>query len=589
MLWAVFAVLIAVAAAVLALSALRARAATAGRADHDLTVYRDQLREIDADVARGTLNATEAGAARIEVQRRMLVAGAAAPGAQARETPGLRWGAVAVALVAMPAIALPVYLWRGNPAIPGQPLASRGAAPGADHASSSSAMGLDDAIKRLQARLAASPGDAEGWRLLGRSYMMTQQPEPAIDAYRRALAITPDEAPLHSALAESLTFAAGGTVTEEARQEFEIALARDPRDPAGRFYVSLAKAQAGRTREAFDGWLALLADTPGDAPWLPMVRRQLEDAAKQLNIDLASVLPKTAPVETVRAPALPPLAQSGAPPQAPRGPSAPAAPRGPTAEDMRAAQGMSEADRQTMIRGMVASLAARLEENPDDIEGWQRLARSYEVLGEGERAREAQAHVAALQARGPGARPVPAVPAPQANTPAAPRGPSADDVRAAQALPPGDQQAMIRGMVDGLAARLQDNPGDREGWLRLGRSYAVLGRQTESLDAYARAAGLWPEDPEVLQLYARALYEARPSTTGALPDRIGNLYRRILEKQGNNLEALYFVGLTEVERGNTEEGARLWRRLLAALDPKSDAHAEMGKRIEALKAPAAPK
>lgn len=578
MLWVVFAILIAFAAAVLALSALRARTATTTRADHDLAVYRDQLREIDADVARGVLQEAEAGAARVEVQRRMLVAGAAVQSAQSRETPRLRWGAVIVALIAMPAIALPVYLWRGNPAIPGQPLANRsGAAPGADHANAGGALGLEDAIKRLQARLAANPEDAEGWRLLGRSYMMTQNPEPAIEAYRRALAITPDDAPLHSALAESLTFAAGGTVTEEARREFETALARDPRDPAGRFYVSLAKAQAGRTREAFDGWLALLSDTPADAPWLPVVRRQLEDAAKQLNVDLASVLPKTAPVESVRAPVLPPVAQSGA------------APRGPTQDDIRNAQGMSEADRQTMIRGMVASLAARLEENPDDIEGWQRLARSYEVLGEAERAREAQARVAALQARGPGARPAPAVPAPQASAPTATRGPTPEDVRNAQGLPPGDQQAMIRGMVDGLAARLKESPNDREGWLRLGRSYAVLNRQTESLDAYARAASLWPEDPEVLQLYARALYEARPSTTGPLPDRIGNLYRRILEKQGNNLEALYFVGLTEVERGNAEEGARLWGRLLAALDPKSDAHAEMTKRLGALKAPAPPK
>ena len=586
MLWVVFAVLIAAAAAVLALSALRARAATATRADHDLTVYRDQLREIDADVARGVLQEAEAGAARVEVQRRMLVAGATAQGPQSRETPSLRWAAVIVALVAMPAIALPVYLWRGNPAIPGQPLASRGgAAPGADHANAGGAMGLEDAIKRLQARLAANPEDAEGWRLLGRSYMMTQNPEPAIDAYRRALALTPDEAQLHSALAESLTFAAGGTVTEEARQEFEIALARDPRDPAGRFYLSLAKAQAGRTREAFDGWLALLGDTPADAPWLPVVRRQIEDAAKQLNVDLASVLPKTAPIESVRAPVLPPIAQSdGA-----RAGAAPQAPRGPTQDDIRNAQGMSDADRQTMIRGMVASLVARLEENPDDIEGWQRLARSYEVLGESERAREAQARVAALQARGPGARPAPAAPSPQASAPATPRGPTPEDVRNAQGLPPGDQQAMIRGMVDGLAARLKDNPNDREGWLRLGRSYAVLNRQTESLDAYARAASLWPEDSEVLQLYARALYEARPSTTGPLPDRIGNLYRRILEKQGNNLEALYFVGLAEVERGNAEEGARLWGRLLAALDPKSDAHAEMTKRLEALKAPTPPK
>ena len=57
---------------------------------------------------------------------------------------------------------------------------------------------------------------------------------------------------------------------------------------------------------------------------------------------------------------------------------------------------MSAADRQTMIRTMVQRLADRLQENPDDLSGWQRLARAYEVLGETEKAKDAHARVEAL-------------------------------------------------------------------------------------------------------------------------------------------------------------------------------------------------
>jgi cytochrome c-type biogenesis protein CcmH len=49
-----------------------------------------------------------------------------------------------------------------------------------------------------------------------------------------------------------------------------------------------------------------------------------------------------------------------------------------------------------MIRGMVDRLAARLEQNPDDKEGWVRLAHAYDVLGEADKAQSARIRAAAL-------------------------------------------------------------------------------------------------------------------------------------------------------------------------------------------------
>ena len=63
---------------------------------------------------------------------------------------------------------------------------------------------------------------------------------------------------------------------------------------------------------------------------------------------------------------------------------------------MTAAGQMSNQDRQAFIRSMVERLAGRLAENPNDPEGWQRLIRAYEVLGETAKAAEAKAKLKAL-------------------------------------------------------------------------------------------------------------------------------------------------------------------------------------------------
>jgi cytochrome c-type biogenesis protein CcmH len=88
-------------------------------------------------------------------------------------------------------------------------------------------------------------------------------------------------------------------------------------------------------------------------------------------------------------------------------PEAPeAAPRGPSAADVEAAGQMTPEERQAFIRSMVDQLAARLQAEPADPDGWLRLARAYVVLGEGDKAREALAaaetQIAALAAEAPG-------------------------------------------------------------------------------------------------------------------------------------------------------------------------------------------
>jgi cytochrome c-type biogenesis protein CcmH len=345
----------------------RRREPPPARAEFDLVVFRDQLAEVDRDLERGLLDTEQAAAARIEVERRMLAAAdekAPVPSATRHGRGGLVLAAFAVVLV--PAGAFGLYLVLGTPGIPDQPLAAR------EQPGSTAAGGvtLETAVANLAERLQANPDNAEGWILLGRSYVTLERYPEAAEAFRHALQLNGVEPDLAAAYGEALVAAADGQVTPDARKAFQDALGSAPDNPKARYYLALDKAQQGDLKGALQGWVDLVKIAQSDAPWLPIVRQQIGRVAAALNID-------------------PPIAE----PSASAGEAAPA---GPTRADMEAAAGMSEEDRGRMIRSMVDRLAARLEENPDDREGWLRLARAYEVLGEPDKARDARARAEAL-------------------------------------------------------------------------------------------------------------------------------------------------------------------------------------------------
>jgi cytochrome c-type biogenesis protein CcmH len=238
---------------------------------------------------------------------------------------------------------------------------------------------METAVASLAERLQANPDDADGWILLGRSYVTMESYPEAAEAFRRALQLKGAEPDLAAAYGEALVAASGGEVTPNARQAFQIAFDAAPDNPKGRYYLALHMAQQGDLNGALRGWVDLAAIAPADAPWLPIVREQITRAAAELGVDPTTVEP-SAEARAAEA----------------RAPAGEAAPPGPTRADMEAAAGMSAEDRGQMIRSMVERLAARLEDQPDDREGWLRLARAYQVLGEPDKARDALARAEAL-------------------------------------------------------------------------------------------------------------------------------------------------------------------------------------------------
>ncbi len=326
--WILVAILTAAVAAVLLLPLLRSPSASADDADHDVEVYRDQLEELKRDEATGLIGANEAELARAEVARRLIAASKAEAKEKAR-TSGRNRLAQAFVIVLLPALGLCLYLATGRPDLPAQPLAERLANPGND---------INVLIARAENHLARNPDDGAGWDLLAPIYYRSSRMEDSANAYAQAIRLLGESPERLDGYAEALIALADGVVTADARKQLEASLKLKPDNPRTRYYLALALEQEGKKPEARAAFEALAKDTPADAPWLPLVNRHI--AALSEGGTLGN----------------------------------------PTADDVAAAQDMSTGDRQQMIAGMVENLATKLQENPDNFEGWMRIIRSYVVL-----------------------------------------------------------------------------------------------------------------------------------------------------------------------------------------------------------------
>jgi len=129
-------------------------------------------------------------------------------------------------------------------------------------------------------------------------------------------------------------------------------------------------------------------------------------------------------------------------------------------------------------------------------------------------------------------------------------------------------------MVSRLAARLKENPEDPEGWMMLGRSYAVLGRFGEASEAYAKAAARTPGDAQLLADYADALAMAQGRTLQGEPEKI---LLRALAVDPNNVKALLLAGTAAFNRNDGASAVRHWERVLGLLPAESD----MVQRVQA--------
>ncbi|WP_025091280.1 c-type cytochrome biogenesis protein CcmI [Brucella intermedia] len=334
--WLIAALLTLAATLVVLLPLTRRKQAFLPAEKNDLEVYRDQLREVEADAARGMIDPQSAEQARIEISRRILNAEKSAreaAEAAGKTTPGRLLAFLAV--LAVPLVAWGVYPLFGKPDMPSMPLAERLSA-SADRGS------VDELVARAEAHLAQNPDDVRGWDVLAPIYLRLGRAADAVNAYRSSIRIAGENFPRVLGLGEALATASGGTVTAEAEGFFRKAADLEPNDVRPQFYLAQGEMQDGRMNLAANRLQAFLDKAPADAPW----RGQIEQAIARLR-DPAAVQQQ---------------------------------PKGPTADDVDAASSMSPEDRQAMIEGMVQRLDESLRQNSGDVEGWKRLVRSYMIL-----------------------------------------------------------------------------------------------------------------------------------------------------------------------------------------------------------------
>lgn len=325
--------------------------------DPRLHIYQQQLKELNRDLAARMISPIEAEAARLEISRRLLAfdqSPAPSPAAiSARHAPFLAlWLAVTI-----PLSALALYAFLGNPGTPDQP--HNVSAGRVDKVLSD----LEEANLRLtvetnRKKLLANPNDISAWLGLAQALQAQGRSVDAVDALSKALIVSNGDPNIRGIYGEALMLAAKGTVTQESREAFTGVLAERPQDPRARYFLSLGDWQAGKHQEALTAWSKLAAEARAEDSWVGLVRERIIVAAREIGEDPDKYLPRL------------PEDFAGS---------------GPSDDDLVMANRMGAAGREAAIRSMVDGLAARLEKEPNDPAGWQRLVRSYSVLGESEK------------------------------------------------------------------------------------------------------------------------------------------------------------------------------------------------------------
>lgn len=368
MIWASMAALAVLAVLFVLLPLRGARAGEAGdEGDTTPAVLVDQLGEVKRDLDRGLINADEAAAAQLEIKRRIVALSRKSDGGLTLSAGGGR-AAVWLAAAFVPLLAAGYYYVSGSPGIASLAFADR-------EAERAETRQVAELTQRLFERLSEDPegGPTEGWMLLGQTYFRMGRHEDAAKVFDLLTEREDATSATFSMLAEALVMAEQGIVTPRAEKAIDRAMDLDPTNPAASFYKAVALAQTGEEGRAHDLLVARLNAAEGFAPWMEAFIGQANNIGDRIG--------------------RPPLSLADFAP-------AMAAP-GPTAGDVAAAEEMSEEDRGAFIRSMVERLAERLENEPEDLDGWLRLGNAYKVLGERDEAISAYERAQTLLANVP--------------------------------------------------------------------------------------------------------------------------------------------------------------------------------------------
>ncbi|MGR3502914.1 c-type cytochrome biogenesis protein CcmI [Pseudaestuariivita sp.] len=365
--WLATGLLVLVACAIVVL-ALR-RGSDEGAQDFDVQVYRDQLTEVDRDLARGVLGAEDAERVRTEISRRILAADAGRQGLNAGPSSSVNWAVGGVLACAIAGGTYYTYVTIGAPGYgdfglehrlalaaefketrPSQAEAEADIPPPAVVDASEQVLGL---VQQLREVVADRPTDLRGHQLLVQYEGALGNYRAAYEAQDKVLEIKGDAVTAAdiATKAELMILAAGEYVSPEAEAVLNEALTLNSTLGSARYYYGLMYLQTGRADLTFRFWSDLLERGPEEAPWIPPIRAQIESIAAQAG-------------------------ERYTPPAPDRDL------RGPTQDDIDAAEDLTPEERMEMIRGMVGRLSDKLATEGGTPQEWAQLIRSLVVIGD---------------------------------------------------------------------------------------------------------------------------------------------------------------------------------------------------------------
>jgi cytochrome c-type biogenesis protein CcmH len=305
-------------------------------------IYRDQLRALDGDLARGTLSATDHATTVDELQLRLLD-DTDAPADAAPTMGTIFWTARRTAIVLalmLPLGSAAMYWWLGTPAA---------LDPGASQRAASEK--VKQMVEDLATKLKAEPNNPMGWAMLARSYKVLGRLDESELAFAKAMDVVHTNADLLVEYADLLAVRAQGNLEGQPLTMINQALSLSPQHPMALMLSGVAAYRRADYAVAAAQWEKLLAVLEPGSPDAQQIEGDIADARAK-----AGLPPTTVSV-------LPGVDISKAGPMTPE-----------------------------KILQMVDRLAARLKANPDDPAGWERLAKSYRVLGRTEDADKASAN-----------------------------------------------------------------------------------------------------------------------------------------------------------------------------------------------------
>ena len=313
----------------------------------NVELYRRQLDEFYQDIDLSQDRSPESALTRAEIARRLLRAIDENP-AHVPITPFpyfWRERTAITLLIFVPLVSVCGYLLLGNPRLPS---AQRVVA----MPRTAELQPAAKSLTQIEANLRANPNDGQGWESIAPIYARIGRLSDAKTAYSNAIRILGSSAHRESGLGEVLVMMNDGRVTEPAKTAFEAAQKLQPDHPKSSFYLAIALSQSGHPGEAIEAFRAMEKNAPADAPWLHVVRERINElerndrTAEISQVTMSANRPRTAQPDEHHT---------------------------PTVDAVE----------------MVSRLDARLRKNPQNIEGWKQLVRSYVVLKEQAKAQDA--------------------------------------------------------------------------------------------------------------------------------------------------------------------------------------------------------